>query len=106
MSVKAFKSRHAEMSKHHLPGTPDVPLTLRRSGRARRLSLRISRLDGRVTLTMPLSTPESEALEFARSKESWIRAHLDSRPEDRPVAIGAVLPVEGRARRIVAARPP
>ena len=36
-----------------LPGNPPIPLTLRRSARARRISLRISQLDGRVTLTLP-----------------------------------------------------
>ena len=39
---------------HILPGDPPVPVSLRRSARARRLSLRISGTDGRVTLTLPL----------------------------------------------------
>ncbi|MDA7967110.1 MAG: M48 family peptidase, partial [Ruegeria sp.] len=41
------------MGRHALPGQPPVPLTLRKSARARRISLRISQLDGRVTLTYP-----------------------------------------------------
>lgn len=89
------------MSDHHLPGTPPVELTLRRSGRARRISLRISQLDGRVTLTLPNGVPESEALDFARSKEDWIRSHLSARSEDVSVDLGALLPVEGVMRRIV-----
>ena len=44
-----------------LPGDPPVEVLLRRSARARRLSLRISRLDGRVTLTLPTRVPEREA---------------------------------------------
>jgi len=91
------------MSDHHLPGTPPVPLLLRRSGRARRISLRISQLDGRVTLTLPNGTPETEALAFAHSKESWIRGHLAARPDDELIRIGLHLPVEGRNRRIVTA---
>ena len=68
------------MGEHALPGTPPVPLTLRKSPRARRISLRISQLDGRVTLTYPQGVPEAEALSFARSKEEWIRQHLAGRP--------------------------
>jgi predicted metal-dependent hydrolase len=79
-----------------------VPLILRRSGRARRISLRVSRLDGRVTLTLPGGVPESEAVEFARSKETWIRRHLSDRPDATLIDIGAVIPVEGRPRRIEA----
>ena len=41
------------MAQHVLPGNPPVKITLRRSSRARRISLRVSRLDGRVTLTLP-----------------------------------------------------
>ena len=33
-----------------LPGPPPLDITLRRSARARRFSLRVSALDGRVTL--------------------------------------------------------
>jgi len=91
------------MSSHQLPGRPPVPLLLRRSGRARRISLRVSRLDGRVTLTLPRDVPESEALDFARSREDWIRRHLSARPAETRVDIGAVLPVEGRLRRVVPA---
>ncbi|MEY8827312.1 M48 family metallopeptidase [Sedimentitalea sp. XS_ASV28] len=92
------------MAEHVLPGAPPVALTLRRSGRARRISLRISRLDGRVTLTLPSGAKEAEALEFAASKAEWIRDHLDKRPDEAPVQAGASLPIEGRMCRIVAAR--
>lgn len=91
------------MAEHHLPGDPSVPLTLRRSPRARRISLRISALDGRVTLTLPKSLPEREALEFAAEKEDWIRSHLAKHPEMMTVAIGACLPIDGRDLRVVAA---
>lgn len=92
------------MSHHHLPGTPDVPLVLRRSGRARRISLRVSQLDGRVTLTLPDGVPEGEALEFARAKETWIRDHLAQHPESVRVTFGTELPVDGRMRVVVPVR--
>jgi len=86
---------------HVLQGTPDVPILLRRSGRARRISLRISQLDGRVTLTLPNGVPESEAFSFARQKESWIRSHLERREDDVPVALGSEIPVQGVIHRVV-----
>jgi len=89
------------MADHHLPGTPPVPLTMRRSGRARRLSLRISQLDGRVTLTVPRGVPDAEALAFARTREDWIRGHLEARPDDVSLRLGGQLPIEGRPRQIV-----
>ena len=79
-----------------LPGNPPIPLILRRSARARRISLRISQLDGRVTLTMPKRLAEREALAFAETKQDWIRQHLAARGEDVIVAPGAEVPVGGK----------
>lgn len=89
------------MSHYQLPGNPPVPLFLRRSARARRISLRVSRLDGRVTLTLPRGLPEAEALEFAESKADWIRGHLRERVDEVQIAIGATLPLEGQDTVIV-----
>ena len=89
------------MADRVLQGQPDIALTLRRSARARRITLRISSLDGRVTLTLPNHVPEREALAFARQKEPWIRKHLAARVEDVAVGPGVMLPVEGQPREIV-----
>ena len=86
--------------RHVLDGDPPVELLLRRSGRARRISLRVSRLDGRVTLTLPQGVPEREALAFARDRADWIRGHLGDMSPSVAVAPGTDLPVEGRPRRI------
>lgn len=83
-----------------LPGNPPIDVTLRRSARARRLSLRLSQLDGRVTLTLPQRLPEREAMGFLRDKEAWLRSHLDAREEDVRIVPGAVLPIEGVPREI------
>ncbi len=86
-----------------LPGEPPIELTLRQSQRARRLSLRVSRLDGRVTMTLPRGASQREALAFAREKERWIRQNLALRPvEIRPLPGGEIL-FEGRIHRLVAA---
>ena len=59
-----------------LPGSPPVEIVLKRSARARRFSLRVSRLDGRVTLSLPARARETEAMAFARAQEAWIRETL------------------------------
>ena len=89
------------MSQHVLPGKPHNSLVLRRSARARKISLRVSRLDGRVTLTLPKTLHEAEALDFAREKETWLRHHLAERPEQVSIGIGAQIPYLGSKRQIV-----
>ena len=84
------------------PDQSAVEITLRRSARARRFSLRVSRLDGRVTLSMPLRAREAEAMAFARAQEAWIRQTLAEMPVAAGVGIGALVPVEGRLLRLVA----
>ena len=79
-----------------LPGPPPVEITLRRSSRSRRFSLRVSQLDGRVTLSMPLRGREAEAMDFARAHEPWLRAALARRPASTFVTLGDRIPVEGR----------
>ncbi|NVK96390.1 M48 family metallopeptidase [Ruegeria pomeroyi] len=91
------------MGQHHLPGQPPVPLTLRRSARARRISLRISQLDGRVTLTLPPGVPEREAIDFAQSKADWIRGHLARHMPRHQPGFGDAIPIEGAPTRIVPA---
>jgi len=80
-----------------LPGTPPVEVHLKRSSRARRFSLRVSRLDGKVTLSMPLRAREGEALAFLKGNEDWLRQTLQAMPASalRAVGHGAVITVEG-----------
>ncbi|WP_146589283.1 M48 family metallopeptidase [Puniceibacterium confluentis] len=82
-------------------GNPPIPVLLRRSARARRISLRLSQLDGRVTLTLPKRLPQAQALAFLQEKEGWLRHHLADQLSVVPVALGAVVPVEGVDHRIV-----
>lgn len=90
------------MGQHSLPGNPPVPLQMRTSARARRITLRISSLDGTVTLTRPRGVSERMALDFAREKEAWLRGHLAQQDDGVDVRLGAVLPIEGVARQVVA----
>ncbi|MFY0692378.1 MAG: M48 family metallopeptidase [Paracoccaceae bacterium] len=84
-------------------GHPAIDVELRRSARARRLSLRISNVDGRVSLTLPARARMSEAERFLDAQEAWLRDHLAQRPDPVVVRPGLDLPVEGQMRRIVEA---
>ncbi len=83
------------MSQITLAGKPEITVKLRFSPRARRMSLRVSQLDGRVTLTVPKFCSHSEAERFVRSKEIWLRRHVDDMPSEMQIALGAYVPVEG-----------
>jgi predicted metal-dependent hydrolase len=87
-----------------LSGNPPIEVTLRRSARARRITLRVSRLDGRVTLTLPPHVSERKAMDFARTRESWLRAALSDLPMGERVGIGTRLPVAGEDLTLAAAR--
>ena len=82
---------------HILPGDPPVQVALRRSARARRLSLRISGTDGRVTLTLPLRARLGDGLAFLREREPWLRGHLSRAPVAILPAFGTRIPLEGRS---------
>jgi predicted metal-dependent hydrolase len=90
------------MTQHIIPGIPPVTVVLRQSARARRISLRVSRLDGKVTLTVPRGISAKEALGFAEEKQDWLRRQLAQQPEQIVVTPGAVVPVAGRERLVVA----
>lgn len=91
------------MTRHLLPGDPPVEITLRRSARARRFSLRVSRLDGRVTLSMPARAREAEALRFAADQAGWLRGVLGRAVPRAGLAFGAEVPFEGRRLCLTAA---
>jgi predicted metal-dependent hydrolase len=84
-----------------LDGETPVEIRLRRSSRARRLSLRVSSLDGAVTMTVPARLPVAEAIAFAGDRREWIlRARAQTR-SSIAVAAGVNLPVEGEICRVV-----
>jgi predicted metal-dependent hydrolase len=64
------------MGEHLLPGNPPIAVVVRHSPRARRLSLRISRQDGQVTLTLPRGMAVRDGMAFAVEREGWLRRNL------------------------------
>ena len=85
-----------------LPGPPPVEIQMRRSARAKRFSLRVSRLDGKVTLTLPPRAKERDAMAFLHDQEGWLRNVLASMPMARRANVthGSEVPVLGRMMRI------
>lgn len=81
---------------------PPYEVVWRRSARARRLSLRVSHLDGRVTLTLPKRVSERQGRAFLADKDDWIRAQLARCPAGEAPGIGGTLPFAGERLRIVA----
>jgi predicted metal-dependent hydrolase len=91
------------MDHHVLPGNPPLSVVLRRSRGARRLSLRVSRLDGRAVLTMPHGVAPRVVTDFLQEKEAWLRKHTSGALGPIAIGLGAELPVLGRPLRVVAA---
>ena len=85
-----------------LPEAGGIAVHLRRSARARRLSLRVGRADGRVTLSLPARTPLREARAFAQAQAGWIARHVAAVPPRRAVRVGGTVPVGGRDLPVVA----
>ena len=91
------RGKRVDMSGTLAFGNPPIAVDLRHSARSRRLSLRVSRLDGKVTLTMPPRTPRRAAEAFLADREDWLRFHLAEVSPAHPVRIGGQVPVRGHA---------
>ena len=81
-------------------GGRDVPVSVRRSARARRIGLTIDPMGG-VELVVPRRVAMADAERFLESEAEWVIARLAAMPPRVPFAHGAVIPVLGRERRIV-----
>jgi predicted metal-dependent hydrolase len=64
----------------------EVPVVLRRAANARRLTMRLAPDGSEVRITLPRWGTSAEALDFARSRSSWLAAQLEALPQ--PVALG------------------
>ena len=79
-----------------------IAVVLRRSARARRMTLRVGRADGRVSLSLPARAALREAEAFARTHAGWIARQVAAAPVPRLVAVGGTLPLLGREVPVVA----
>lgn len=94
---KAFRFNGGDRVAEQVILDDGTAVTLRRSARARRITLRVSARDGGVTLTLPQRLPGAEAMAFLNSRRDWLERALARIEHPLPVDFGAALPVEGRA---------
>jgi predicted metal-dependent hydrolase len=78
----------------------EVPLELRVSSRARRLSLRLDPGRGGLVLTLPEGLPVEHGLDFLDRQSGWIAGRLALLPQRVPFADGALVPILGVEHRI------
>ncbi len=97
MLFRNSRNRLTENTTLTLGAADPVVIELRASKRARRLSLRVSRLDGRVTLTAPHGANKDEAIQFAKERLDWIRGHLAQTAPSEVPGIGSTLPFRGQS---------
>ena len=72
-----------------------VPLVVRRSRRARRITLRVDQRRDVIALVLPWRGSEAEGLRFAASKAAWLLARLDELPPKVAFRDGARVSVQG-----------
>ena len=78
-----------------------VPIEIRPMRNARRLRLRFDDRSGTLKLTCPARTSRRAALAWALDQREWIESQLARALPGEPFEADAVIPVEGRDRRIV-----
>ena len=83
------------MKKIFLNDEPNLEIFLRRNSNSRRMSLRISALDGKITLTGPRNINLNEFKKFAESKKSWLKSMINSFDTPIFVSEGAQIPILG-----------
>jgi predicted metal-dependent hydrolase len=77
-----------------------APLAVRRSARARRISLRIDPAGGQVVLTLPEHVGIGEGLAFAEQQSGWISGRLATLPPRVRFDDGAKIPILGETHVI------
>lgn len=78
-----------------------VPLVLRRTAQAKRMTMRLAPDGSEIRITLPQWGRSAEALAFARSKSSWLAAQIDALPPAERPADGATLRFRGDPLEIV-----
>src|SRR5579862_1575220 len=77
-----------------------VPVALRLSPRARRLSLRVDAASRAVELVLPRRFAAETAIRFVAAHRGWIAARVAALPPPQSLAEGASVPVFGVPHRI------
>lgn len=79
----------------------DSPVVVRRSPRARRISLTVNEARRGAVLTVPEHATLEEAGRFLAKHFEWLQDRLDAIPEAIPFRDGAEIPLRGETHRLV-----
>ncbi len=88
------------MKKIFLEDEPDLEIFLRQNSNSRRITLRISALDGKITITGPNYIGFKEFRKFAESKKSWLKSKRKSFEPPIFVCEGTKIPITGIETKI------
>ncbi|MBN8500058.1 MAG: M48 family metallopeptidase [Sphingomonadales bacterium] len=72
-----------------------LPVVLRRTAQAKRMTMRLAPDGSEVRITLPRWGRSAEALEFARKRAGWLAAQMAGVPEPAPLGPGSRLPYRG-----------
>jgi predicted metal-dependent hydrolase len=78
-----------------------VPVRIRRTSQAKRISMRADAVKREIRITMPTYAPTAAAMDFVAQKRNWIAVRLQSAPAVSPLHPGGTVAVEGEPHRIV-----
>ncbi len=76
------------------------PVLVKRSSRARRMTLWVSSARRNVTLTIPRNTARHLAGAFIEQHLDWLNQQIEELPSPVPFVDGALVPVEGEVHRL------
>ena len=89
------------MRKIFLEDEPDLEIFLRKNSNSRRITLRISALDGKITITGPNYLDFAEFKKFAERKKSWLKSKRKSFEPPIFISEGIEIPVAGTLTKIL-----
>ena len=76
------------------------PLKVIKKRRIKRITLRVSHIDGIVKLTMPLNFKLGEAKRFVDKQIHWLEEKLQNVGPFYPVVPGIIMPINGQKKRL------
>jgi predicted metal-dependent hydrolase len=78
-----------------------VPVRIRRTSQAKRISMRADAVKREIRITMPTYAPTRAAMDFVAQKQQWIAARLQSAPAIASLLPGETVAYEGEPHRII-----
>jgi predicted metal-dependent hydrolase len=88
------------LANHAILPVVDVPVKVRVSLRARRMSLRIDERAEAIELVLPPGVPVAKGMAFVERHRRWVATRLAAQPPHVPFADGGEVPVLGIPHRI------